>query len=95
MSRYEPNPIVEDSKVINAGELKRYFKERYRRNSIIRYGMFLDLPVREASPLLEKPEEPAWAREQWQSVQQLRAMVNHLNNKVTELRAKRKPKGKY
>ena len=45
-------------------------------------------------PPLENPERE-WAREQWQYVQQLRAQVNYLNDKVTELRAKRNPRGEY
>ena len=39
--------------------------------------------------------EPEWTRRQWQYVQQLRGMVNHLNNEIIELKTKRKPKGKY
>ncbi len=31
--------------------------------------------------------EPKWSATQWDYIIQLRAMVNHLNNKVTELRA--------
>ena len=44
--------------------------------------------VRAASPLLEP--EPEWKRRQWQYVQQLRAQVNYLNTKVTEMRAEKK-----
>ena len=39
--------------------------------------------------------EPEWAKPQWDYIQQLRAMVNYLNNKVTELQVKRKPRGQY
>ena len=54
----------------------------------------IDPPEREATPLFEAPE-PAWSRDQWQYIKQMRAQVLHLNTKVTELSAKRKPKGQY
>ena len=51
----------------------------------------LELDKRGAPPLLETA--PQWERPQWQYIQQLRAQVNYLNNKVTEMRAeKKKPK---
>ncbi len=44
---------------------------------------------------LESPKptpeiEPEWSRQQWQSVKQLRAMVNHLNHQITKLRAEKR-----
>ncbi len=36
------------------------------------------------------PPEPPWSREQWAYVQQLRAQVNYLNSKVTEMRVLKK-----
>lgn len=43
-------------------------------------------------PLLE----PEWTQRQWQYVQQIRGQLNHLSNKVTELRAtKRTEQGEY
>lgn len=44
------------------------------------------------SPLVAEPE---WSKSQWEYVRQLRGMVNHLNNKVTELRSEKKVKGKF
>lgn len=48
-------------------------------------------------PALPAEEEPKsmiveipWSHDQWQYVQQLRAQVNYLNTKVTELQAKKK-----
>jgi len=34
------------------------------------------------------PDAPQWTRGQWDKVNQLSGMVRHLNNKITELRAK-------
>ena len=52
-----------------------------------------ELEPREAAPLFEPRP---WQKDQWASVQQLRAMNLHLNNQVKELLAKRKTtRGKY
>ena len=43
-------------------------------------------------------KEPEWSRRQWGEVQQLKAQVLFLSNKINEMRAnasKRKPKSKY
>ncbi len=45
--------------------------------------------LREVLPVLSQPES-AWSKGQWDYIQQLKAMVSHLNSKVTELRAKEK-----
>ena len=47
----------------------------------------------EEPPEKEEKVEPEWTRDQWKSVQQIRAMVLHLNNKVKELQAKKKEEG--
>lgn len=48
-----------------------------------------------ASTLVAAPSK-LWAKEQWQYVQQLRAQVNYLNEKVMEIRAeKKKSLGEY
>ena len=74
--------------------LRRYWKEWRRRDDIIRRGMFRDLePIEQVSPPAEVPQP--WSKDQWQYVQQLRAGFLHLRNKVTELQAKRKPRGQY
>ncbi len=39
-------------------------------------------------------EQSEWTTKQWDYVKQLKAMVNHLHNKVVELE-KQKPKRKY
>lgn len=55
----------------------------------------------QASDALHEPveatiPESVWHRHQWQYLQQLRAQVNYLNSKVTELRAeKKKSRGEY
>ena len=46
------------------------------------------------TPVPERTE-PEWQKNQWQYVQQLRAQVNHLNAKVTEMRAEKKKKSAY
>ena len=44
----------------------------------------------ETTTSAEKPiPDSPWSRDQWQSVQLLRAQVNYLNNKVTEMRAEK------
>lgn len=43
----------------------------------------IDPPERGASPLLEITE-PEWTRQQWEYVQNLRGLVNHLQNKINE-----------
>lgn len=55
-------------------------------------------PKCEEASLATEPTEPQWRREQWEYVQQLRAQILFLSNKVNELRAnasKRKSKDTY
>ena len=50
-----------------------------------------DIPMAPSKPLLSDLSEPQpWQKDQWQSVQQLRAMNLHLNKQVKELLAKEK-----
>lgn len=50
---------------------------------------------REAQVPLSKQPEPGWSRGQWDKVQQIQGQLLHLENKVTELLARRKPRGQY
>ncbi len=95
-SKREPEAIILDGIVVNADQLKRYWQEETERRYRIRRGMFIDLESIEPTKQVSIPPEPEWLRQQWQSVQQLRAMVTYLNNKVTEMRAEKKKKqGQY
>lgn len=95
----EPKAIIKDGKVVNAEQLKRYYRDKRERDYFIQRGayqdkayekLYSDVPIETTDKRARlKPDVP-WAKEQWQSVQQLRAMVNHLNNKITELRAVKK-----
>ena len=84
-----PKAIIEDGKVVNHEELKRYWSDWRFRQDRIQRGMFQDIREQE-EPQELVPDTPEWARNQWDSVRQLRAMVNHVNQKVTEMRAKKK-----
>lgn len=84
-----------DGEVINPVYLRRYWKEWRRRDNIIRRGMNLD-NLEQVSPPVDTPDaEAPWANDQWQYVQQLRAQVNFLQNKINKHLDKRKSGGKY
>ena len=88
-----PKPIIEEGKVINHEQLKRYWAGVAERKARIQRGTFRDLrDAREQSstPGTVPQPEPEWTRGQWDYIRQLRAMVNHLNIKVTEMRAEKK-----
>ena len=54
----------------------------------LREEMSYYLPYRDTTEsIISSPPEPEWSRRQWGEVQQLKAMVLHLSNKVNEMRA--------
>ena len=61
---------------------------RYHQSSC---DFYCDKPTyfRELEQEEVKVGEPEWEKSQWEYVRQLRAQVNYLNSKVTELRAKK------
>ena len=83
-----------------------YYAELRQTPVLVMEGRLLDLETQsapahyvevkegEASIIPLDPAEP-WERDQWQYVQQMRAQVLHLNTKVNELQAKKRPKGNY
>ena len=95
----EPVAIIVAGKVENAEQLRRYWRDWRERNDRIRRGMFADLEaIEQVSSTAGSSPEPIvqpWAKEQWQYVQQLRAQVNYLNNKMLELRAEKKKGNSY
>lgn len=93
--RNEPKGIIVNGKVTNHDELERYWRDRNFQLDRIQRGTFRDLreAEKEVKPLFAS--EPEWTKKQWNYIIQLRAMVNHLNNQVTELRARRKLRGTY
>ena len=69
-----------------------YYATEYGEPSIEQASSLTGVPfeANDENLRLKSDVPQPWARDQWQSVQQLRAMVLHLNNKVTEMRAKKK-----
>ncbi len=100
-----PTAIIEDGKVVNHEELKRYWADYNFRQDKMRRGMFNDLrEEREAAPLSEPQEvihrhinyHSDISKKQWDRVEQALFLVNHLDKKVKELfKKKSKKQGKY
>ena len=59
----------------------------------VRRGMFLDLSEEEP-PQDPLPEPPQWTSKQWDTVNQLRGQMKHLENKVIKLYEKKTEEGK-
>jgi hypothetical protein len=108
VSPLEPKAIItEDGKVVNADQLRRYWRDRNERLAVIRRGMFADLP--ELYPEPEKPlkinqgafddpfeqETKPWKVDQWKYAERTRTLINDLTNQVMALRAEKKKADYY
>ena len=89
-----PRAIIKDGKVVNAEQLRRYWRDRSERDYIIRRGMFQDLE-RDSKEIQESQPEPPWTKRQFDIINQLRGQMIHLEKKVIELYKKEKVDKRY
>ncbi len=87
--RSPPKAIIKDGKVVNAEQLRRYWRDKGERDWVIRQGMFRDIREAEAQEEKPQPETPEWSSRQFDIVNQLRGQVLHLENRVIKLLEKK------
>ncbi len=74
-------PIIENGKVTNASELRRYWLDHHERECRIRRGMFTDLGELEPPPMPKTLFRP---RPVDKEIDQLGSSLLHLTNKMND-----------
>jgi len=95
MIKQAPKAIIEDGKVVNHEELKRYWADYHDRKDRMQRMMFQDM--RDAEPLVTKPQvvehihrHSDMGKKEFDLLQQMVLKVDHLDEKVNELYKKKK-----
>ncbi|KKN60903.1 hypothetical protein LCGC14_0527740, partial [marine sediment metagenome] len=78
-----PEAVIVDGKVTNGPQLRRYWQGVNDRKARIRQGLFFDLRQSYTEKPQNEPEE-RWVNKQWDVINQLRAMVLYLQEKVNK-----------
>lgn len=88
--RREPKQVIKDGKVVNAEQLRRYWRDWRERDTIIHRRMFQDIREAEAQEEEPQPQAPEWTKRQFDIINQLRGQMIHLENKVIKLYERKK-----
>ncbi len=98
----EPKAIIENGRVMNAEQLKRYWANWRCQDFITRREISSLLRDRPSEPEESKPQvvehivrHSDIGKKEFDLLQQTARKVDYLDQKINELLAKRKPRGKY